>query len=146
MATWSGFALVAVLVVAGTSAWAASLSGPGGGQQAAAPSLANVPTVAQTTPPPTPVEPAHTAEAPAPPTTQLRVTRAPVTTVVPTPVAPPPGPLVPPPVVPPPVTTTAAPTTAPQPIRLGDEPPTCNPGETNKPRGCTPAPNDSTEN
>jgi hypothetical protein len=140
VATWAGFAVVAIAVVWATTAWAASLRGPGDGSQASAPSLANLPTLSDAAPPPS----APAPEEPAPETepgqaTQPQATRAPVRTARPNPTpVQPPGPQVPPPPPPPPVTT--APPTTTQQVTPRDDPPTCFSGRTNVPPGCTPAP------
>jgi hypothetical protein len=138
--TWAGFAVVAVAVVWATTAWAASLRGPGDGSQDGVPILANLPTLSATTsPPPVSEEPApetgRTEERQPEATRAPRPERtAPVAPVQPSAVQPPPppatsatseAPVVPPPTTAPPTTTRRGsflnpdndppPTTAPRP-------------------------------
>ncbi|WP_433280087.1 hypothetical protein ACQPZA_10575 [Pseudonocardia xinjiangensis] len=134
IAPWAAFGVVAVVVVAGTTAWSASLRGPEDSLGAGAPTLAQVPALAPATPEPAP-EPTTAAQEE---TSAARATRERArTTPRPTPAVPPPAPATaaPPAATQPqeparPAPTSAASTTTPRP-RGPLFPPPCSPGRSN---------------
>ncbi|WP_433558803.1 hypothetical protein ACQPWY_10600 [Pseudonocardia xinjiangensis] len=140
MAPWAAFGVVAVVVVAGTTAWSASLRGPEDSLGAGAPTLAQVPALAPATPEPTPESTTAAQEE----TSAARATRERArTTARATPsTVPPPAPGnggAPPAVQPqapsPPAPTSAATTTTPRvtrpPLFPQQAAPTCTPGRPN---------------